>query len=167
MSKNILTLFGVGYLTKFPGTIASLLTCIFFYFLSLFFGIKNFFLPAVVILILIFFFSVFKINKFYKNEDSSEIVIDEFVGQSIPLLGWYYYTYEKKNIFTNLDIFINYKLEVWIILSFLLFRIFDIIKPFPISFIDKNIKNGFGVMLDDVLAGVFSTIILYLFFLSI
>ncbi len=167
MSKNILTLFGIGYLTKFPGTIASLVTCIFFYILFLFFEISDFFLLAIVILTLIFFFSVLTINKFYKNEDSREIVVDEFVGQSIPLLSWYYFSYENQNIFFNLDFFVNYKLEIWIVLSFLLFRIFDIIKPFPISFIDKNIKNGFGVMLDDVLAGVFSTIILYLFFLSI
>ena len=167
MSKNILTLFGIGYLTKFPGTIASLVTCIFFYILFLFFEISDFFLLAIVILTLIFFFSVLTINKFYKNEDSREIVVDEFVGQSIPLLSWYYFPYENENIFFNLDFFVNYKLEIWIVLSFLLFRIFDIIKPFPISFIDKNIKNGFGVMLDDVLAGVFSTIILYLFFLAI
>tara|TARA_B100000941_G_C28506848_1_gene557912 strand:- start:927 stop:1430 length:504 start_codon:yes stop_codon:yes gene_type:complete len=167
MSKNILTLFGIGYLTKFPGTIASLVTCIFFYILFLFFEISDFFLLAIVILTLIFFFSVLTINKFYKNEDSREIVVDEFVGQSIPLLSWYYFSYENQNIFFNLDFFVNYKLEIWIVLSFLLFRIFDIIKPFPISFIDKNIKNGFGVMLDDVLAGVFSTIILYLFFLAI
>ena len=167
MSKNILTLFGIGYLTKFPGTIASLVTCIFFYILFLFFEISDFFLLAIVILTLIFFFSVLTINKFYKNEDSREIVVDEFVGQSIPLLSWYYFSYENQNIFFNLDFFVNYKLEIWIVCSLLLFRIFDIIKPFPISFIDKNIKNGFGVMLDDVLAGVFSTIILYLFFLSI
>jgi len=57
-----------------------------------------------------------------------------------------------------------YAIETWIILSFILFRIFDILKPYPINLIDKNIKNGFGVIFDDVVAGVFATIVLYIIF---
>ena len=63
--------------------------------------------------------------------------------------------------------FVNYKFETWVILSFFLFRFFDISKPFPINLVDNNIKNGFGVMFDDVIAGIFSTIILYLLFMWI
>ena len=52
----------------------------------------------------------------------------------------------------------------WIVLSFLLFRFFDILKPFPINIIDKKIKNGFGVVLDDIIAGIFSTISIYILY---
>ena len=62
----------------------------------------------------------------------------------------------------NINNFIFY-----IIVSFFLFRFFDIVKPYPINIIDKNIKNGFGVMLDDVVAGIYSSIILLIVILSI
>lgn len=49
---------------------------------------------------------------------------------------------------------------MWIILGFILFRIFDIFKPWPIRFIDEKVKGGFGVILDDVMAGIYSLIVL-------
>ena len=69
------------------------------------------------------------------------IVIDEVVGQLIAML-------------TVLDNFLL------LFLSFLIFRFFDIVKPWPASFFDKNMKNGKGVMMDDVIAGIYSLIIL-------
>jgi len=114
-----------------------------------------------LILIVGFFFiySVYAIDKFknyFDEVDSREIVIDEFVGQSIPIITAY------SLMPNNINNFIFY-----IIVSFFLFRFFDIVKPYPINIIDKNIKNGFGVMLDDVVAGIYSSIILLIVILSI
>ena len=55
--------------------------------------------------------------------------------------------------------------ELWIFLSFILFRIFDIFKPYPINVIDKKVKNGLGVMLDDIVAGIYATIIVIIIFI--
>ncbi|MGA0213324.1 MAG: phosphatidylglycerophosphatase A, partial [Pelagibacteraceae bacterium] len=63
-------------------------------------------------------------------------------------------------LFNNINNFILYTFSV-----FFLFRLFDIFKPYPINIIDKKIKNGFGVMLDDVLAGIYSVIVFFLIFI--
>jgi phosphatidylglycerophosphatase A len=159
----LLTLFWIGYIPKFSGTIASFVTCLFFYILWFFFGVKNIIEIYIVILILIFLCSVPIINKIYKDKDSKEIVIDEFIGQNIPLLAWYNSDINSSELFYKFNLNL-YSLEVWILCSFVLFRFFDILKPFPISFVDNKIKNGFGVIFDDVLAGIFSTVILYMVF---
>jgi phosphatidylglycerophosphatase A len=70
----------------------------------------------------------------FNEDDSSEIIIDEFTGQIIPLI---FIPFSVLNILS----------------AFVLFRIFDIWKPFPISKAD-NIKNGWGIMLDDLIAGL-------------
>ncbi len=164
--RLILTMFGVGYFSFFPGTIASLLTGIFFYFFWIFIGLKDYQLLIYITLVLIFIYSSYVINKHYNNKDAQEIVIDEFVGQSIPIMSFYYLNNLKiLTIFS--DLFDGKIFEIWIILSFLLFRFFDILKIFPINLVDKKIKNGFGVMLDDVIAGVFATISLYIIILWI
>ncbi len=49
----------------------------------------------------------------------------------------------------------------WLLLGFVLFRLFDIIKPFPIKWLDQHVKGGFGIMIDDVIAGVYAWIVLY------
>ena len=85
IERNLLTMFGVGYILYAPGTIASFVTCLMFYLLWMFFGIDNFILPVIFFLILLFVYSIFLINKIYPGLDSKEIVIDELVGQSIPL----------------------------------------------------------------------------------
>lgn len=167
MIKFSLSLFGIGYISKFPGTIASLVTCIIFYFLWAFIGIKNILIPVILFLLIVFFVSIYLINKVFGDRDSKEIVVDEFIGQSIPLLFWYKVDHSNDSFFSSFDLFVNYKFETWVILSFFLFRFFDILKPFPINLVDNNIKNGFGVMFDDVIAGIFSTIILYLLFMWI
>ena len=116
-------------------------------------------------LIVITIYSVILIDKVYKKEDSEEIVIDEFVGQSIPLIAWYFRTDFFGLVLPHSNFLLFYSFEFWIVASFILFRIFDIIKPFPINIVDKKIKNGLGVMLDDIIAGIYSTIILYIIFL--
>ena len=80
------------------------------------------------------------------NKDPKEIVIDEFVGQSIPIC-----LYE---IAHSVDKETNQVLTYYFII-FILFRIFDIIKPYPVNYYDKNFKNSFGVMMDDVCAGLY------------
>ena len=99
------------------------------------------------------------IDKFYKGDDAREIVIDEFIGQSIPLLAMINIKLKLKLITTP---FADYPTEIWILLSFILFRFFDIIKPFPINLIDKKMKNSFGIILDDIIAGIFATIFIYI-----
>ena len=81
-------------------------------------------------------------KKFFKNIDDGSIVIDEIIG------------------FLCFMIFFDYNFYT-IILGFTLFRIFDILKPYPISLIDTKMKNPLGVLLDDIVAGVFSGVILF------
>ena len=147
---------GIGNSKYAPGTIASFITCIiyiWFYVLH----VNIFFLILAVTIL--FIFSVFAIDNsknLFSEIDAKEIVIDEFIGQSIPILT--IYSLIEKN---NFIYFILYTL-----ISFILFRIFDILKPFPINTIDQKMKNGFGVILDDVVAGFYSvTILLVIFFL--
>ena len=141
---------GVGNSKYAPGTVASFVTCllyIFFYNSQ----INIIFLILGVTLILVY--SVYSIDSFknsFSETDAKEIVIDEFIGQSIPILTIYVFL-EKNNL-------IDFILYTFV--SFVLFRIFDILKPFPINKIDQNIKNGFGVILDDVIAGIYSIIVL-------
>ena len=163
----ILTLFGVGYFKYAPGTAASFITCLIYFTLteSVFsLGINKFYI--VVFLIFVLFYSIIFIDKLspvFKKKDPREIVIDEFVGQCIPLVS----------ILFRPDGFIPnccYKGTIeeasvmWILLSFILFRFFDILKPFPINIVDKKMKNGVGVMLDDIIAGIYSTIVIYIIY---
>jgi len=146
----ILTMFSIGKSKYAPGTAASFVTCLIY---ICFFNYKiNIFL-LILSISLIFVFSVFSIDKFknsFSDIDAKEIVIDEFIGQSIPILT--IYNLVEKN---NLIHFILYTF-----ISFILFRIFDIWKPYPINRIDIKMKNGFGVILDDITAGFYSAIIL-------
>ena len=146
----ILTMFGVGKSNYAPGTVASFLTCLIFIF---FYNLKINILMLLSIVVLIFIFSVYSIDaykKSFSSIDAKEIVIDEFIGQSIPLLT--IYNFIEKN---NSNHFILYTF-----ISFVLFRLFDIWKPYPINKIDQKIKNGFGVILDDIVAGIYTIVIL-------
>ena len=152
--KIILNLFGIGKIKYASGTFASLFTCLIYIFLII---LKiNFFIPLALFLILIPF-SIFLINNnlhLFDKIDSSEIVIDEYIGQSIPIFFGYYYL---KFFNTNLT---QPSLIIMIIISFFLFRFFDILKIYPIKIID-NIKNGYGVILDDIVAGIYSALVLF------
>ena len=159
MIKNInflfVTFFGVGTLKYAPGTITSFITTI---FLFIAFNILN--LPNNIILsilLIIFFYSFYGVANYIKkefNKDPKEVVIDEVIGQSIPI-----YLYEVAHGSTKnpLEDILFY------IYIFILFRFFDIKKPFPASYFDKKIKNSFGVIMDDVVAGLYVVLTLIIF----
>jgi len=149
------TLFGIGKIRKIPGSIASLATTIFLFFLLHILKISpNFFL---IFIIIIFFISLYAVNIFIKdldNKDPKEVVIDEFIGQSIPICLYeiaHEGTKETSQILTSYFI------------MFILFRVFDIVKPYPVSYYDKNFKNSFGVVMDDVAAGLYVVAVLVLY----
>jgi len=154
------TLFGVGKLKKIPGSYASLATTIFLFFL---FHTLNF-SPNIILIgiIIVFLISLYAVNIFIKdleNKDPKEVVIDEFIGQSIPICLYeiaHEGTKETGQVLT------------FYFLMFILFRIFDIIKPYPVSYYDKNFKNSFGVIMDDVCAGLYvvAVLVLYMVFSS-
>tara|TARA_Y100000591_G_scaffold49177_1_gene37457 strand:- start:293 stop:787 length:495 start_codon:yes stop_codon:yes gene_type:complete len=154
------TLFGIGKVSRIPGSIASLVTTIILFFI---FQILNLSPDLVLIcLLVIFFVSLYSINQFIKNKDNKdpkEIVIDEFIGQSIPICLYEIAHQGSKE--TN-------EVLTFYFIMFILFRIFDITKPYPVSYYDKNFKNSFGVVMDDVCAGLYvvAVMVLYMVFSS-
>ena len=149
------TLFGIGKLKKIPGSYASLVTTIFLFFL---FHILNF-SPNIVLVgvIIVFLISLYAVNIFIKdldNKDPKEIVIDEFIGQSIPI---YLYEISHGTEKSSSEAIIFY------CVCFALFRFFDIVKPFPVNFFDRNFKNFFGVIMDDICAGLYVVLFLICF----
>ena len=149
------TLFGVGKLKKIPGSYASLVTIFFLFFL---FHILSFSPNYVLIgVIIVFLISLYSVNIFIKkldDKDPKEVVIDEFIGQSIPICLYeiaHQGTRETSQVLT------------FYFIMFILFRIFDITKPYPVSYYDKNFKNSFGVIMDDVCAGLYVVAVLVLY----
>ena len=149
------SLFGIGKIKKIPGTFASLATTLFLFFLFHILKVSpNIFLFAIII---IFFISLYAVSIFIKdlsNKDPKEVVIDEFIGQSIPLC-----LYE---VLHDIPKDFDDALKLYLII-FLLFRFFDITKPFPVNYYDKNFKNSFGVIMDDVCAGLYVVLVLVLY----
>ena len=149
------TLFGIGKIKKIPGSVASLATTILLFFLLHILKISpNFILTFVII---VFFISLYAVNIFIKdldNEDPKEVVIDEFIGQSIPICLYEIAHQGSKET--------NHVLTSYFIMS-ILFRIFDIVKPYPVNYYDKNFKNSFGVIMDDVCAGLYVVAFLVLY----
>ena len=99
-------------------------------------------------------YAIKAIENEFKQKDARQIVIDEVIGQSIPILLIEYITYSQTQSF-GADLYLY-------VVSFFLFRFFDILKPFPIRYFDKNYKNSFGILFDDVLAGVYTLMVLLL-----
>jgi len=146
----------IGKIKYAPGTLASLATCLLFLTLINIINITFFLL----ITIIIFFYSFVAINNSFHefvSDDPQEIVIDEVIGQMIPLLAIPIYE-------TLYPLPIIY----YCISAFVFFRLFDIWKPYPINYVDKNVKGATGILLDDIFAGFYSIIIisLLLFFLG-
>jgi phosphatidylglycerophosphatase A len=138
----------VGYIPKASGTFGSL-------FGLLFFLIPRFIEPVVLIpvIIVVFFIGVFVSQQMTKRygDDPSVVVIDEIVGMWISVL-----------IISSLfDIIGNDLKIISVLVAFLTFRFFDIIKLQPAKYFDK-LKNGFGIMMDDVVAGIYAGIVSYL-----
>ncbi len=149
------TFFGIGYIKLAPGTLASLITSI-----LLFIAFHALNIPSNIIflfLFLIFIYSLYAISSYIKkinNKDPKEVVIDEVIGQSIPI---YLYEISHGTVKEFNDALIFYTT------IFILFRFFDIIKPFPVSYFDKKFKNVFGVIFDDICAGLYVVLILIIY----
>ena len=153
---NILisTFFGNGYISKIPGTFTSLSTLIILYILFEVLQFKN--LNYILILYSItFFYSFYAVmdsETEFENKDPRQIVIDEVLGQAMPLILIVYLSSKNQ---------INIPVEIYYFLSFILFRFFDIVKPFPVSYFDKQHKNFFGIIMDDIMAGLYTILIIY------
>ena len=146
------TLFGIGKLKKIPGSYASLATTVFLFILFHILNVS----PNIVLIgvIIVFFISLYAVNIFIKdldNKDPKEVVIDEFIGQSIPICLYEIAHEGTKETSQTLTFYF---------IMFILFRIFDITKPYPVSYYDKNFKNSFGVIMDDVCAGLYVVAVL-------
>ena len=128
---------GIGLVPKAPGTVASLVALLLYLPL-----VGSSFLLLCLIIVSSFLIGIWVCSQTAKDigiEDHSGIVWDEFVGMWLTLLlappGW-----------------------AWILIGFCLFRTFDILKPWPINWVDRNVKGGLGIMLDDVLAGIMAVL---------
>ena len=151
----IVTCFGIGSIRFAPGTITSLITTVFLYSLFHIINLPNNTILVTLLIIFIYsFYAVSEYIKFNENKDPKEVVIDEFIGQSIPI-----YLYEISHG-TAKDL---QEAVLFYLYIFILFRFFDIKKPFPINFFDKKFKNSFGVIIDDVVAGLYVVLVLIIF----
>jgi|TARA_B110000093_G_C12715286_1_gene303885 phosphatidylglycerophosphatase A len=151
MIKNFnslfVTMFGIGKIKFAPGTFGSLATTIILFYLFHSLNISaHIILFGIIIIFIYSFYAISMHTKNSENKDPGEIVIDEFLGQSIPI---YLYEISHGTTKESDDAIIYY------LLFFFLFRYFDIAKPFPVNFFDKNFKNSFGVIMDDIFAGLY------------
>ena len=133
------TLGGIGLFPVAPGTAGSIFAWIAFVILSHYVNM----IPLTIILIIFAVFICEKASINLDDKDHKAIVIDELVGMWVALYPAIYYDTRDERM-------------VYVILAFILFRIFDILKPFPISYLDKNIEGGFGIVIDDIVAGLFA-----------
>ena len=148
LSRLIVTFFFIGHAKIAPGSVASLVTTLLFY---LFAQDLIYYLFIIIILVttVLAFFAIGIYTYKLSEKDKSEIVIDEVIGQSIALLPLLLFAE------TSLSYFFM------CIISLLFFRFFDIVKPYPIYKFDK-MNNTFGIIFDDLLAGIFSALLLTL-----
>ena len=155
LNTLFVTMFGLGKIPKIPGTFGSLAT-IFILFIC--FHVLNLSSNIILIFLVIIFIYAFSAVTSYiennENKDPKEVIIDEFIGQSIPI---YLYEISHGTEKSSDEAIIFYGV------CFILFRFFDIAKPFPVSFFDKNFKNSFGVIMDDICAGLYVVLSLICF----
>lgn len=159
------TMFGVGLVRFAPGTFGSLVAALLVYpILTLPHGYVWLAAGAVVLTLI----GTLTASRFMRDRntthDPKEIVIDELVGQWLTYAVWYGWLYA---IAGNRDAAVRLLDQVaaspiYLALGFVLFRFFDILKPWPISWADRRIKGGFGVMFDDVLAAIPAGTLLYI-----
>tara|TARA_B100001173_G_scaffold150822_1_gene130789 strand:- start:236 stop:739 length:504 start_codon:yes stop_codon:yes gene_type:complete len=159
LNTLFVTMFGLGKIPKIPGTFGSLATIIILYIFFHIFDLSAHIVLIFLIIVFVFSFSAVATHiKDNENKDPKEVIIDEFIGQSIPI---YLYEISHGTEKSSDEAIIFY------VICFVLFRFFDIAKPFPVSFFDKNFKNSFGVIMDDVFAGFYVVLSLICFmFLS-
>lgn len=142
--RIIATFGGVGFSKHAPGTLGSLASLL-IWGPCVFFEISPWVrLLLVLAIFLVGWWATFRALPAFKSQDPKEIVIDEVAGQGLALAlcapSW-----------------------LGLLLGFILFRLFDILKPWPISFVDRKIKTALGVMLDDILAGLFAGLLCLIF----
>ena len=139
----IATLGGIGLFPLAPGTLGSIFGWIIFIVLS-------HYIEMIFATVLIIFLSIYVSNLATKdlvNKDHKSIVIDELAGIWLAMIPVIYIASSQ------------YERTLYAVLTLIFFRLFDILKPYPISYIDKNFKSGFGIVLDDLIAGVFAGIL--------
>lgn len=162
------TFFFIGYIPFMPGTLATIATIPILFICKL--NPVTIGLLAIIVIIVGTLFADIQIRLNPTIQDPQEIVIDEVAGMLVtaaialiflkfyhPELGFKYHY----RISHAMNMYIH------ILVCFLLFRLFDIIKPFFIGYVDKNIKFGIGIMLDDILAGMCAGISFIIFYLII
>ena len=140
-SHALATCFGVGSIPFAPGTWGSLFAVLLIYNITF---LQEWIVLAAVSVVALSWWVCVEVYKDTKS-DSSEIVIDEFAGMFVACM------------------FINHYF-ISLVFAFLFFRFFDIVKPWPISWVDKNIKNGPGILIDDLLAGLFAGVLMLAIF---
>jgi phosphatidylglycerophosphatase A len=179
LAKLITTFFYIGNIKYCPGTFGSIAAYIFSTGLMYVIGallfyttapsdvaIMNFFIFGVPIILGVTFVVLFIAGVYFSTiyinqvgrEDPKEIVIDEVAGQLLTMILcmpsaimlFFLFNGSVKQIFL-----------IWYLPSFVLFRLFDILKPWPINVIDRKVKKGLGVMLDDVVAAIFASVTTY------
>ena len=150
--KDLSTLYFVGKISPIPGTLGSLIGMVVGIFL-LYYSSLLIFLSILILLFIISYFSVssYTIDPKSSGHDPAEVIIDEFLGQLISMIPIFTLAQGIKSLL------------VYGLISFILFRLFDIFKPWPISYFD-NMKNPLGVILDDIAAGIISALILFFLF---
>jgi phosphatidylglycerophosphatase A len=140
----IATGFYSGYLPKAPGTWGSLVGVLLVFLLHAL-SLQIYF-SVVAGLFIVGSFVAGEAEKILDNRDPGVVVIDEIVGMLITMIA-------------------VPVTPLTMVLGFILFRVFDIAKPFPVNFFDQHFHGGLGIMLDDVVAGIYSLIIMQLIFL--
>lgn len=150
ITNIFVSLFYSGYFKLWPGTFASVISIL------ILFPVIKYQLVSKEIFTYIFFIiftsSIFFIKKFslYTNtHDSGKIVIDEFLGIYL--------------IFIFYDLIYFFNDFITIMLVFIFFRFFDIVKIFPANIIDKKMNNSLGVLLDDIIASIYTILFMYTF----
>jgi phosphatidylglycerophosphatase A len=142
LAKIFCSGFGMGYFPKCPGTFASFLVLFPVWFVKSNYNL-SFLIGLITIYLLTSFLLINIIIQKEKNKDPGFIIVDEHIGQAVALI----FCQESLNDY---------------IISFILFRFFDILKPFPVNYFDR-LKNSYGVLLDDIVAGILVSLI-FLFF---
>ena len=143
VAKYFVSLFGIGFIPIAPGTLGSIFAIIVWYLSITLINIYFFYILLAFVCL-----GSFKLVKIYlnkeKKEDPSEVIVDEFIGQSLPLIFLIQF-----NVFE-------------VLLAFCAFRFFDIFKIFPVNLAER-IDGATGVILDDIIAGIYSIIIIMIY----
>ena len=143
---------GIGLIPFAPGTFGSIFAWIAFILISHFVNM----LVLTIVIIILSIWICEKVSKDLFEKDHKSIVIDELAGMWVALLPVIYFASSQNERIT------------YAILALVFFRFFDILKPFPVSYFDQKYKNGFGIVFDDIIAGILATvpslIILFLLF---